>query len=261
MYFKRLLCTAATLLISSGVACSQTDFFLSFNDLNQGATNSDAVASFSPGDTGTLYLYWSTNGPADSNIDTGAFVDLQTSLSDVIEFTAAESFDFNVTVLGNLLGPRWGDSFGAANAVTRDTVDELGAFTLFSGLGIDEAHNGALGAIDEGYDAGADAFLFGKIDFVVVADPVATSVDVIMEQGNGGIVNGGGFVSAAFGTATIEIASGPLLGDINLDGEVNMADVNPFVELLINRQFLAEADINQDGAVNLLDVRPFVGLL
>ena len=259
--FKRLLCTTAALLIYSGVACGQNDFFLSFDGLNEGATNSDAVESFSPGDSGTLYLYWSTNGPADSNVDTGAFVDLETSLSGVIEFTAAESFDFDVLLLGSVLGPRWGDSFGPANAVTLDAVDELGAFTLFSGLGIDEAHNGSLGATDQGYDVGADAFLFGKVDFVVNADPTANSVDVIVEQGNGGIVNAGAFVDATFGTATINIAAGLLLGDVNLDGQVNMADIDPFIDLLINREFLAEADINQDGVVNLLDVTPFVALL
>lgn len=262
MLFKRLLCTAAaTLFISTGMACGQTDFFLSFNDLNQGATNSDAVASFSPGDAGSLYLYWSTNGPANSNIDTGAFVDLQTSLSGVIEFTAAETFDFDVLVLGSVLGPRWGDSFGAAASVNLDLVDELSAFTIFSGLGIDEMHNGALGATDQGYDSGADAFLFGRIDFVVTSEPTANSVDITMQEGNGGIVNAGAFITATFGMATIEVESGPLLGDVNQDGEVDMTDISPFVDILINREFLIEADINEDGAVDLLDVRPFVNLL
>ena len=52
-----------------------------------------------------------------------------------------------------------------------------------------------------------------------------------------------------------------LLGDINLDGEVNLLDVGPFVELLSMAGFQEEADINQDGFVDLLDVGPFVELL
>ena len=52
-----------------------------------------------------------------------------------------------------------------------------------------------------------------------------------------------------------------LLGDVNLDGDVNLLDVAPFVELVSTGTFQAEADTNQDGAVNLLDVGPFVSLL
>ena len=49
-----------------------------------------------------------------------------------------------------------------------------------------------------------------------------------------------------------------LLGDVNLDGEVNGLDVDPFVEVLLNGPPQAEADMNEDGEVNGLDVDPFV---
>ena len=52
-----------------------------------------------------------------------------------------------------------------------------------------------------------------------------------------------------------------ILGDVNLDGEFDLLDVEPFVELLNNGGFIDEADINRDGTVNLLDVDPFVELL
>ena len=52
-----------------------------------------------------------------------------------------------------------------------------------------------------------------------------------------------------------------LLGDVNLDGEVNLLDIAPFVQILNVSGFQDEADINQDGVVNLLDVAPFVDLL
>ena len=52
-----------------------------------------------------------------------------------------------------------------------------------------------------------------------------------------------------------------LLGDVNLDGIVNLLDVAPFVHLVSLGCFQTEADINQDGDVNLLDISPFVELL
>ena len=54
--------------------------------------------------------------------------------------------------------------------------------------------------------------------------------------------------------------SGVLLGDVNLDGAVNLLDVGPFIQVISN-EFQCEADVNQDGAVNLLDVQPFVDIL
>ena len=54
---------------------------------------------------------------------------------------------------------------------------------------------------------------------------------------------------------------GVVLGDVNMDGLINLLDIEPFVTLLSNGQFLAEADINKDGVVNLLDIEGFVALL
>ena len=49
-----------------------------------------------------------------------------------------------------------------------------------------------------------------------------------------------------------------MLGDVNLDGEVNGLDVDPFVDVLLHGPYSAEADVNEDGVVNGLDVDPFV---
>ena len=47
-------------------------------------------------------------------------------------------------------------------------------------------------------------------------------------------------------------------GDVNLDDVVNGLDVDPFVDVLLNGPFQAEADMNEDEVVNGLDVDPFV---
>ena len=52
-----------------------------------------------------------------------------------------------------------------------------------------------------------------------------------------------------------------LLGDVNLDGVVNLLDVAPFVDLLSTGVFMDEADIDGNGVVNLLDVDPFIDLI
>ena len=53
----------------------------------------------------------------------------------------------------------------------------------------------------------------------------------------------------------------PLLGDVNLDGVVNLLDVQPFVQRISTGSFQAEADTNLDDVVNLLDVSPFIAIL
>ena len=52
------------------------------------------------------------------------------------------------------------------------------------------------------------------------------------------------------------------LGDVNMDGTINLLDVAPFVNVLTGGgEYVCEADINQDGVNDLLDVSPFVEIL
>ena len=67
----------------------------------------------------------------------------------------------------------------------------------------------------------------------------------------------------AFSLDNIVITAGSTVmkGDVNMDGAINLLDVDPFIDVLQGGGFQAEADTNCDGAVNLLDVGPFVELL
>ena len=53
----------------------------------------------------------------------------------------------------------------------------------------------------------------------------------------------------------------PLLGDCNLDGDVNFSDISPFIAILSGDGFLTEADINEDGVVDFCDISPFISIL
>ncbi len=81
------------------------------------------------------------------------------------------------------------------------------------------------------------------------------------------ILNGTGYQwQVIYGTndVTVELVStipDVYLGDVNLDGVVNLLDVAPFVALLTSGTYQLQADLNCDGVVDLLDVDPFVALL
>jgi len=49
-----------------------------------------------------------------------------------------------------------------------------------------------------------------------------------------------------------------LLGDVNIDGFVNVQDIAPFVELIETGGFAERADFNGDGKVTIEDIAPFV---
>ena len=64
-----------------------------------------------------------------------------------------------------------------------------------------------------------------------------------------------------FTSMALRILSSVLKGDVNMDGFVNLLDVEPFIVILSGGGYQAEADINCDGFVNLLDVEPFITIL
>jgi len=52
-----------------------------------------------------------------------------------------------------------------------------------------------------------------------------------------------------------------LLGDVDLNGEVNFFDINPFILILSAQGFQAEADCDESGEVNFFDISPFIDIL
>ena len=52
-----------------------------------------------------------------------------------------------------------------------------------------------------------------------------------------------------------------LFGDIDLNGSVNLLDVNPFIVLINSGGFQIEGDFDGDGNITLLDVSGFIDAL
>ena len=77
----------------------------------------------------------------------------------------------------------------------------------------------------------------------------------------------GGFGDNSFAfdapTLTVGPSDGPivLLGDANCDETVDFLDIAPFIALLSNGEFKAEADIDNSGVVDFLDIAPFIAIL
>ena len=234
----------------------ESDFFWSVNDLNEGAFNESMAAGlFGEGESGTMYLYYDTMA---SELDTGGFIDIQTSTNGVIEFTNATTLDFDITANGTPFSVRWGDAVGETGIVMPNAIEGLGAFTILEGTGILNENTGPI-FFDEGYDVSAQAFLFAKVDFNVVGS-AGDMVDLFVTSGDQGIVHSGMLVEPIFGVASLMITD-VLLGDINCDGAVTLLDVGPFVDLITSGEFLSKADFNGDGVITLLDIQGFVDAL
>ena len=246
----------------SKTATCQTDFFWSDKSLNAGAINAPLKLNGEVGEILTLYLYYTTNGPIDSNITDGAFLDVSMSTSGVAQFLSAETFDFDILVVQTPIFKRWGSGqkggIGVVD-VSPEFINEWFAFTITE-PGIVETNNGTGVFLDEGYDSGADAFLWGAVEIQLLSNG---TVDLVAERGDGGIADDSVALFPTFGSASISFPGCKLgiLGDLNEDGEINLLDVGPFVDALLGNEYVLRADMNCDGQVNLLDVPIFIDVL
>jgi len=128
---------------------------------------------------------------------------------------------------------------GADGAVLSNGTDSIG-FGLASGTLASNVD------IDNGFLA-ADRF------------PAISLMDVLTLTADAGETS---FNLKGFELVTVfTYDSGVLIGDVNRDGAVNFSDIVPFIALLSNNEFQAEADINGDGEVNFSDIVPFIALL
>ena len=145
--------------------------------------------------------------------------------------------------------------------VTADVIDVSGQLDL-DGVTIELATVDADGipAMLSDFDPNADQdFVVAIANSIGIADGITVNTDGFANDFPGAFT--AMVVAQGSREALIVRYSEVLLGDVNLDGVVNLLDVAPFVEALADGTFVPEADINQDGTVNLLDVGPFIQIL
>lgn len=80
----------------------------------------------------------------------------------------------------------------------------------------------------------------------------------IVEVGFQSIFNGNNAVD--FSIQRISVID-PNLGDTDMNGIVNFADIAPFIQSLTSGTYLREADIDQSGEVTFNDISPFIAIL
>ena len=97
-----------------------------------------------------------------------------------------------------------------------------------------------------------DVFLNeGCMTFTRLESPAALAVADMNGDGRDDLIS----------SSSISLSQLPALGDVDLNGTIDLLDVSPFVDAIVSQKYQAEADVNRDCMVDLLDVAPFVGLI
>ena len=241
------------------------DFFWSMLNLNEGAVNGPIDLNLSPGETATLFLYYSTNGPSNSQLESGYSVNVATSQAGIIKFTEAETFNHPITFgSDNIFGNRWdfparfdndgegiGVGVGPVHSVEDDLIIGLTAMRLTQGTGMTVG-------LDSGYDTNAQAFLCGSIQIEALA---AGTIELAAGPNDVGIADQNVLLQSAFSRVNISVEREVLLGDVSLDGMVNFSDIGPFIQHIVSGGYLAEADCNEDSYVDFNDISFFIDIL
>ena len=171
-------------------------------------------------------------------------------------FETSDAFGDDVSVQGDLTGTLTGISDGAyVLAVFADqgngnaqNVTGLTRVSVFNGNS--EARIGsAVGLVASGFGDGTDI----AVTFNDLGENLGgTNPD------NRAFQDRGNFVFASFAAVA---GSAPLLGDVNLDDNVNFSDISPFIAVLSSGGFQVEADVNGSGMVDFADISPFIAIL
>ena len=67
-------------------------------------------------------------------------------------------------------------------------------------------------------------------------------------------MTGGGSAATYVDDFILRYNDSIVIGDVNVDGEVNIADVNAVIEIILTDGSISTADVNGDGEVNIADI-------
>ena len=109
-------------------------------------------------------------------------------------------------------------------------------------------------------------YLDGSIADIFVNDTWAYSVRLFPNDANQ--VNAEAFATVAtparINAWTLDPSLSPapsVVGDVNGDGEVNIADINAVIDIILSGASSSAADVNGDGEINIVDVNAVIAII
>ena len=236
MKFRSLLCSvlASTMVIGSCVCANAATFTAGSENATAGGVVSVPITvAPSAGETSTDVNAYAIAISYDSSV-----------LTPVVKGTDEVGDNTYATV---------GDSFNSgvltADLKDNETGDDevLIGWAAASPVNVTEAST--LATVDFTVNANAT----GSTDVKVAVAQVANSASALADAST---------IEAASGTVTVDTATG-LLGDVNNDGDITMADANAIVRHVANIELIAVdrqqyADVNKDGGITMADANAVV---
>lgn len=236
MKFRSLLCSvlASTMVIGSCVCANAATFTAGSENATAGnVVSAPITVAPSAGETSTDVNAYAIAISYDSSV-----------LTPVVKGTDEVGDNTYATV---------GDSFNSG-VLTADLKDNetgndevLIGWAAASPVNVTEAST--LATVDFTVNANAT----GSTDVKVAVAQVANSDSALADKST---------IEAASGTVTVDTATG-LLGDVNNDGDITMADANAIVRHVANIELIAVdrqqyADVNKDGGITMADANAVV---
>lgn len=236
MKFRSLLCSvlASTMVIGSCVCANAATFTAGSENATAGNVVSVPITvAPSAGETSTDVNAYAIAISYDSSV-----------LTPVVKGTDEVGDNTYATV---------GDSFNSG-VLTADLKDnETGNDEVLIGWAAASPVNVTGASTLATVDFTVNANATGSTDVKVAVAQVANSDSALADKSK---------IEAASGTVTVDTATG-LLGDVNNDGDITMADANAIVRHVANIELIAVdrqqyADVNKDGGITMADANAVV---
>ena len=223
----RSLLYPVPLLLAAVAWCEGAVFYLSEHSPGNSASPTNPRFEIRTGDDVTLHLYFEPDA-ADSRY-LGIAVNIETSSPLVVNGTALQVVNPDVTVAGVAVGTRWNDPVGGAIGDGTELFRNLAGVNV-TARGLDAANIGGQPGVflDEGFDPTSAAFYFGQVTLRAESAGVAelflsvgntliaregdTAESSVMVQFGAGDIAVSGAVAGATGTvadATITVLGDP----------------------------------------------------
>lgn len=236
MKFRSLLCSvlASTMVIGSCVCANAATFTAGSENATAGNVVSVPITvAPSAGETSTDVNAYAIAISYDSSV-----------LTPVVKGTDEVGDNTYATV---------GDSFNSGVLTAGLKDNETGNDEVLIGWAAASPVNVTEASTLATVDFTVNANTTGSTDVKVAVAQVANSDSALADKST---------IEAASGTVTVDTATG-LLGDVNNDGDITMADANAIVRHVANIELIAVdrqqyADVNKDGGITMADANAVV---